>query len=402
MRAALLPLLALAACGLDYGINEKDNTPLDSGGDPAPDITVEPLNVDFGRFPVAEGQLSEVVYIANSGDANLELQGLALAEPDGPFTITAADATLLPPALSTRFVVTLDSAVEGAVSGQVRIDSNDPDEPTVLVNLSGEGVPIEDTGPIDTGVVEETGDCECPEGFEPRPADDGCERESTVPATQIGEPGEICAIDPYFAYGMFGARYPDGLSVQDSYWGQNDSVNNGRLNASGVWACEGSTGQAGSNPVREWIGVAVCLEVDEPGDYLVGLGADNRFRMSLDGALAFEKDEYHTRVFNYWWMQPLSLPSGKHVLELEGYNDGSIAGFAAEIAGPFPAGSLVDDASMSAVDYANSLVFTTASLPGSRFVLGENSGWTCPDGSTYDACAEEPECVVLESAACLE
>ena len=81
---------------------------------------------------------------------------------------------------------------------------------------------------------------------------------------------------------------------------------------------------------------------------------------------------------------------------------GMIAGFAAEIAGPFPAGSLVDDASMSAVDYANSLVFTTASLPGSRFVLGENSGWTCPDGSTYDACAEEPECVVLESAACLE
>ena len=96
----------------------------------------------------------------------------------------------------------------------------------------------------------------------------------------------------------------------------------------------------------------------------------------------------------------MPLTAGAHVLEVEGYNTSSIGAFGAELAGPFAAGSLSTDAAIEAADYAGSLLWSTADAIGSAFPIGDAVGWTCPDGTTFDRCADEPVCVGEETAAC--
>ncbi len=95
---------------------------------------------------------------------------------------------------------------------------------------------------------------------------------------------------PNEAYGRFGARLPGGGNVTSAFWGQDDGLANGRLNTGGVWACDASGGATtGEQPTGEWIGFAVCLDVAADGDYLLGLGADNRTRLRVDGADVFSQ-----------------------------------------------------------------------------------------------------------------
>jgi len=258
--------------------------------------------------------------------------------------------------------------------------------------------PPRDTAQRDTGAADPMS-CACPEGFEPTPAGEICQREFTRTPQNHGVQLKVCAIEPYFAYSQYGARYPGGEIVQDDYWGQSDGSALGRLNTSGVWTCEGALGDG---PVDEWIGFSVCLELDEPGDLLVGLGADNSFRVRLDGALIIADESGETSAFNYWWVQAVSLISGRHILELEGKNLGSAAALGAELAGPFPAGSLTDDAAMLTADYAGELLWSSADTEGEIFDLGSTTGLSCPDGFALSRCDEEPACVKLETSECLQ
>ena len=133
----------------------------------------------------------------------------------------------------------------------------------------------------------------------------------------------------------------------------------------------------------------------------MGLSADNRMRFYLDGALFFEKDSEDMAHFNYWWMNSVALRSGTHVIEIHGYNDGGIASLGAEFSGPFPSGTLTDDTSMINQDYAGNILWSTADAIGDTFTIGGSNGWSCPDGSTFNACAAQPECILIEEADCL-
>lgn len=248
------------------------------------------------------------------------------------------------------------------------------------------------TDPVDT--------CECPEGYDPTPAGDACVRTDVFEATLSGKEYEVCPGDTGEPYGRYGAKFPGGLTVQDSFFGQDDGLSNGRLNEIGVWACDGATGAAGSEPRREWIGFSTCVDITEPGDYLIGIAADNRVRFTVDGVLTFERSSSSTANFNYWYVEPMSLTSGTHIIELLGYNDGSIAAFGAEIYGPFAPGSVSTDADMAAADLAGNIVWSTGDKLGQTFDLGESSGWQCPDGTAYDTCAAEPQCIELDEVPC--
>gem|GEM_PF-2459131 len=315
----------------------------------------------------------------------------------GPAFLAVWAAACTPPNIVVRNVVENNNAdVNGLENSSSNVNTNENS------NCCGCGCCDCgcDDGCEDSGDPVEPDVCECPEGYEPTPAGDACVATETFEATFTGKEYDVCRGNIDAVYGKYGAQFPGGAVEQNSFWGQDNSTSDGRLNEVGVWACDASTGVAGNNPIGEWIGFSTCLEVSEPGDYLVGIAADNRVRFYVDGVLEFEKNSSSTAHFNYWYVQPISLSSGSHIVEMLGYNDGSIAAFGAEIYGPFPAGSLSTDADMMAADTENNILWSTGDLLGQTFDLGEETGWICPDGTAFDTCAAEPVCTSIDTVPC--
>ena len=243
-------------------------------------------------------------------------------------------------------------------------------------------------------------ECRCPEGFVTSGDGQNCTYTMLEPATPAGDLVEVCPIERFSGYGMHGARFPGGMEVRSPFWGDGSGAGTGRLNDVGVWGCEASTGLAGAYPLQEWVGFTVCLELEEPGDFLLGYAGDNRVRMNLNGVRYFEQTDDDMNNFRYWHLRTMSLEPGMHRLDIEGYNTDYIAAFGAEIAGPFPQYSLVDDAAMADANYADNIVWSTSDAIGNAFPVGESVSWTCPDGSTLKGC-EEPVCERVVETPCL-
>ncbi len=393
---SVLTLTSFSACS-DYefhGEKAPNDEPVEQK---APSIRVSPNPVDFGVLNEAV-TLSEVVTIDNTGDAELHIEAVRI---DGPavFSVTMPESEVIPAGgLTTVTVTYAPAAVTESHMGRLDVSSDDPERPTASVSLQA-AIELLDTGEVDPGPDEST-ECSCPDGFEVSPDELDCFRETETPATPTGEVVEVCAITPYHAYGYFGALYPGGGRVSDSYWGQNDSIPNGRLNSVGVWGCSSpGSSTAGSQPVGSWVGFSVCVEITSDGDYLLGIGGDNRVRFAVDDVQFMEQTDDQTRNFNYWHMNAIPLTAGTHVIDIEGYNAGSIAAFGAELAGPFAAGSLVDDASMMAADYPGNIIWATSDAIGDAFPLGDTVSWECPDGTTLEGC-DEPTCLQREEVPC--
>lgn len=266
-----------------------------------------------------------------------------------------------------------------------------------ILAAQGTSLPSRDTLNVPVHVLPEEDciqTCECPEGFEVTPAGDECVRITQTDVTINGTQYRVCDGQPSPAYGWAGAQFPGGLISTLAFF-------TGRLNTVGVWACDSTTGAAGFSPINEWIGFSVCLNVEEAGDYMVGIAGDNRVRFRLNGSPVFTLDSSATTNFNYWWMTPIALNSGLNIVELEGKNDGSIAAFGAEIYGPYAPGSTVSDVSMSALDYVNNVMWSTADVVGQPFITGELSGVSCPDGYALNACEGELTCTLIERKECM-
>lgn len=396
-RVCLVGLVCVVGCS-DYGFHGKATLEEGAENTAAAAISVSPDPVDFGtRSDTAP--VSRVLTIANIGTDDLRIEGVRL---DGPavFEVTEPDAGTVAPGDSTTLVVTYSpTSVSESHRGRIDVSSNAVDRPTASVEVLG-AVELQELDSGDPG-PDESETCECPEGFETVDGDDTlCFRETETPATPTGDVVEVCAITPYSAYGKFGVRYPGGTIVRDAYWGQDDGVPNGRLNEVGVWGCE-SPGSpvAGSAPVGSWIGFSVCVDVPGDGDYMLALGGDNRVRFAVDGVQVMEQTDDDTRNFNYWWMHVVSLAAGTHIIDVEGYNAGSIAAFGAELSGPFSAGSLASDADLEAADYDGHIIWATQDALGSAFPIGDGVSWTCPDGAILEGC-DEPVCVEREEVPC--
>ncbi len=111
--------------------------------EPGPDISVSPTSKNFGEVTVGSSSSPQTVTVSNAGTANLEV---------GTITITGANAdqftsqndncsgeTIAPSGLATLQVLFSPTST-GAKSATLSIPSNDPDEATVEVSLSGTGV----------------------------------------------------------------------------------------------------------------------------------------------------------------------------------------------------------------------------------------------------------------------
>ena len=110
----------------------------------APDIKAHPLSLTFGSQDVAAGASPrKTVTITNEGDADLGFTA--------PITITGTDPSAfaiasdsgedpLPPGGTRTVEVAFDPASAGVKSAALTIESDDPDEATVNVGLSGTGL----------------------------------------------------------------------------------------------------------------------------------------------------------------------------------------------------------------------------------------------------------------------
>ncbi len=148
---SLSPVLALAlfACS-EYQIEntaEKVTTGVEEG---EPDIKVDPKKVAFGELMVGDGETAtETITVTNEGEASLSITDLYLDDISQPFSYSAIGSILIPPGTSTTFTVTYAPITAAESAANVVIESDDPDEATTLVPLTGAGVaPIIQLDPV--------------------------------------------------------------------------------------------------------------------------------------------------------------------------------------------------------------------------------------------------------------
>lgn len=232
--------------------------------------------------------------------------------------------------------------------------------------------------------------CDCPDGFDLNDAGTSCERFDETDAEFLGNERAVCEGDDRNEYGALGAKFPGGLEVRNAFFGDGFDDGAGRLNAVGIWDCGGVE--------DEWIGFSACVNVEQPGEYVIGLAGDDNARLKVDGLPVFAQAGQGT--FRSWHMVPVQLSAGAHIIELQGLDVGVAATLGAEIYGPFAVGSTATDDDMAGLDYANNIFWSTANQLGGVFDSGQNSGYSCPDGFGLNLCGDVATCTVFEERAC--
>jgi hypothetical protein len=225
-----------------------------------------------------------------------------------------------------------------------------------------------------------------------------CVKTETVPAIQSGTVTQVSRT-PYEVYGNYGTRIYNSastssgftlLNTNNSFWirqanpanwnsltadqKQAFDLNNGPVNRLSIWGrtLSGTTelnnynhSGANLNPVNQWIGFDVCINIATTKTYYIALAADNEYRFLLDGTLILSDTTDATSTFNYLHIYPVTISAGSHILRLEGRNVGQKAGFGCEVfdLDNRPSGTSVVDFLNAQTNYDNLIVlFTTRNV----------------------------------------
>lgn len=178
-----------------------------------------------------------------------------------------------------------------------------------------------------------------------------------------------------------------GGSYLGNLWG-NAAFNlvDGPLNRCGLWKIP-YDGQ----PYFVWVGFSTCLTgLTSTQTYYIGIGADNEYRLVLDGVeiLNTIPNSWVDFQFKWWHVYPVVIGAGDHVLEVYGLNLGSDAVFGCEIYN----NTLQQLTAATNYNQLN-VIFTTSGQTLSNVVQDPNtgqyisSGFTCPSGYTYTSCS---------------
>ena len=300
--------------------------------------------------------------------------------------------------------------------------SFDNEEFTIAKGLNFSNVKLElmteldyDTGCQVTGNTTGFTSCSCPSGYTATTGLDDCQKLTITASTFNGAGPTIGLPSKLSDYARFGARFYEDtttrpkpivqgngyflednsnttlsyVSVISDLWGDNN-VNKGRLNDIGL-----NMPQDGN-----WYGFSACIDIPSSGIYNIGIAADNQCRLTIDGELVFNLNTSNTFPFNYWHVLPITLTSGKHIIEMEAMNDSGTNGiFGAEI---YNATSDVLSGYTTEVQLSNVTIFKTSNYIGSTWNLGESgsaAGYYCPTGYSLDTCSGgTPVCTLIENA----
>jgi len=325
------------------------------------------------------------------------------------YTLTSCDGTLVVPVITdlSSYVGTNISVAEFPGECFTVVGNNS----TVLCTDT-----IEVTG---ITLCDCTPDCGCPDGYILLQDGVTCQEILTVAATSTGTIYEVGPGYTPTAGAWGGLIYQDisTLTLPIAQVGNYLYDNNGtgtaltannllplpsiytiwntRLINVGVWTT--LTSGPDALPVNEWIGFSVCVEAPETKTYCIGIAADNRMRLFINGVLTVKFDApgpfVSTYPFDAWHIIPVTLNVGTNIIKLEGYNDGGPAGFGAEIYNATPAQIIAVN---TALDLEPYILYSTKNLlppnPTAYFNTGETSGYTCPVGYQLSTCAGEVSC----------
>lgn len=102
--------------------------------------------LDFGKVQLGAGK-TRSVRINNIGDQDLTVT--SISDPGAPFSLDSLPGlpALISPGSFETFDVVFSPAVEGTFNGTITISSDDPDDPTVDVSVTGEGIFIHPAEP---------------------------------------------------------------------------------------------------------------------------------------------------------------------------------------------------------------------------------------------------------------
>ena len=234
----------------------------------------------------------------------------------------------------------------------------------------------------------DAGDCICPDGWTSKA--DECYRVGTMPTEQPPPFTPLTLIGKsYLRYSVFGTRiYDPGYAIDGSgsftvnntnlFW-KNNNGSDGPMNRCALWS---ETYYA-----FQEIGFAVCVNVPAEKTYLIGFGVDNYVRLRLDGEpIMLMPEQENAITFNYWYVYPITIRKGLHILEVLAYNEQIIAAFGAEIYDCTPDELMTID---NETDLNDVLVFSTKNLIGSKTNLGTD-GYPVKIGHALATCFGEP------------
>ena len=102
-------------------------------------IVVEPTQVDFGGVPIGQSA-AQILSVRNTGSEALSISSIQTSDP--AFTVQGETVFRLEPDASRELVVSFAPTSGGAQQASLAIQSDDPDEPTVTVSLSGSGLGV--------------------------------------------------------------------------------------------------------------------------------------------------------------------------------------------------------------------------------------------------------------------
>ena len=182
----------------------------------------------------------------------------------------------------------------------------------------------------------------------------------------------------------------------------SNTDNAGRLLNASIWS-------TGLTPTDEWIGVSYCFELTQTKVYRLGFAGDDDVRIKVNGKYIFNSvttpshdiNKYknfsasYSRTAQSYLVVGVSLPAGKNIIEVEGYNAViGVSGFVLEVYD-------ATEAELMNMRYETELdsvrVFSTTSRIGQTFDLGEKSANSCPTGYAYDNCGTgSTSCVKIE------
>jgi hypothetical protein len=243
----------------------------------------------------------------------------------------------------------------------------------------------------------------CSAGFTLAPDGSYCYQIDEVPATPPsgGDPQDTVAAtdNSYSTYGTYiyhagfatnGTGVSDQITTGNAFWinGPSNSTS-GPLNRCGLWTT--------STPAGQDIGFSVCLTLPETKVYFIGVGGDNRCRITVDGvvivdqnvsALATQYGADAQITFKVWHVYPVTLAAGPHIIELIGHNDSGVAALGAEVYNN-TAAELIAATSYADLD----VIFSTKDYIGEPVQLSTGGlGYSCPSGYSLAACVEPVVC----------
>lgn len=256
--------------------------------------------------------------------------------------------------------------------------------------------------------------CQCSEGYEPT-LDGRCiKTETTIatPPTNL-QVSVAKSSDQYSVYGsiLFNPGYnlngttSTGYQILHTALWQNIAIADfikGPLNRCGLWTSIEGTNQD--------VGFTHCITVNATKTYYIAVGCDNYSIIRIDGTTIVSQDINSLTTqfgagpsvtFKYWFIYPVELTIGTHVIEMVGHNISSIATLGAEIYDATP------EEIISATDYTtfynDHILFTTKDMIGQDIQIGTDGyGYTCPNGYSLITCDGPPYCINTKYLECGE